>query len=108
MSELAVQHRQRYRPRQQSDPGRRKYSIHPASDRIGGRRKTRREEGRVRKIAPKGPPDGKVVQIDGPRQLSTGEKAVLERLQERRQELEARARELEISGKISSRLQSSG
>jgi len=42
------------------------------------------------------PPDGKVVQIDGPRQLSPGEKAVLERLQERRQELDARARELEI------------
>ncbi|HVG52375.1 MAG TPA: flagellar protein FlbB [Xanthobacteraceae bacterium] len=48
------------------------------------------------KAPPKGPPDGKVAQIDGPRQLSAGEKAVLERLQERRQELDARARELEI------------
>jgi flagellar motility protein MotE (MotC chaperone) len=48
------------------------------------------------KDPPKGQPDGKVVQIDGPRQLSPGEKAVLERLQERRQELDARARELEI------------
>lgn len=45
---------------------------------------------------PKGPPDGKVVPLDGSRQLSPGERAVLERLQERRQELDARARELEI------------
>ncbi|MGZ5829504.1 MAG: MotE family protein [Xanthobacteraceae bacterium] len=44
---------------------------------------------------PKGP-DGKVIQIDGPRPLTPGEKAVLERLQDRRQELDARARELEI------------
>ena len=45
---------------------------------------------------PPGPPDGKVMPIDGPRQLSPGERAVLERLQERRQELDARAREIEI------------
>ena len=45
---------------------------------------------------PKGPPDGKVIPLDGSRQLSPGERAVLERLQERRQELDARARELEI------------
>jgi flagellar motility protein MotE (MotC chaperone) len=52
------------------------------------------------KIGPKEPPpgqsDGKVMSIDGPRQLSAGERAVLERLQERRQELDARAREIEI------------
>jgi flagellar motility protein MotE (MotC chaperone) len=44
---------------------------------------------------PKGP-DGKLIQVDGPRPLTPGEKAVLERLQERRQELDARGRELEI------------
>jgi len=47
-------------------------------------------------LPPNGPPDGKVVPLDGSRQLSPGERAVLERLQERRQELDARARELEI------------
>jgi flagellar motility protein MotE (MotC chaperone) len=45
---------------------------------------------------PLGQPDGKVVPVDGPRQLTPGERAVLERLQERRQELDARAREIEI------------
>lgn len=41
-------------------------------------------------------PDGKLVPLDGPRQLSSGERAVLERLQDRRQELDGRAREIEI------------
>jgi len=39
---------------------------------------------------------GTVIQLDGPRLPSAGERAVLERLQERRQELEGRAREIEI------------
>ncbi len=45
---------------------------------------------------PKGVPDGKLVPLDTPRQLSSGERAVLERLQDRRQEIESRAREIEI------------
>ncbi|HVG51548.1 MAG TPA: flagellar protein FlbB [Xanthobacteraceae bacterium] len=45
---------------------------------------------------PPGPPDGKVIPVDGTRQLSPGERAVLERLQDRRQELDARSREIEI------------
>jgi flagellar motility protein MotE (MotC chaperone) len=45
---------------------------------------------------PKGVPDGKVVPLDSPRQLSEGERAVLERLQGRRQELDSRSREIEI------------
>ena len=45
---------------------------------------------------PKGGPDGKLVPLDTPRQASPGERAVLERLQDRRQELDARAREMEI------------
>lgn len=39
---------------------------------------------------------GTVVPFDGPRMLSAAERAVLERLQERRIELEARARELDV------------
>ena len=45
---------------------------------------------------PKQAPDGKVVPLDAPRQPSPGERAVLERLQDRRQELDARAREIDI------------
>jgi flagellar motility protein MotE (MotC chaperone) len=41
-------------------------------------------------------PDGKVVPLDSPRLPSPGERAVLERLQDRRQELDARSREIEI------------
>jgi flagellar motility protein MotE (MotC chaperone) len=54
------------------------------------------------KPAPANPPaDAKTqgavpVPLDGSRPLSAGERAVLERLHERRQELDARARELEI------------
>lgn len=40
--------------------------------------------------------DGKVVPLDSQRTMSTAERALLERLQERRNELEARARELEM------------
>lgn len=39
---------------------------------------------------------GTVIPLDGGRQLSAGERAILERLHERRQELDARARELDI------------
>ena len=46
--------------------------------------------------APPKQPDGVLVQLDGQRGPSSGERAVLERLQERRQELDARAREIEI------------
>jgi flagellar motility protein MotE (MotC chaperone) len=45
---------------------------------------------------PRPGPDGKVVPLDAPRQPSPGERAVLERLQDRRQELDARAREIDI------------
>lgn len=45
---------------------------------------------------PNSGPDGTVVPLNGPPPLSPGERAVLERLQERRQELEARSRELDI------------
>lgn len=46
--------------------------------------------------APEPKPDGKVVPLDAGRLASAAERALLERLQERRQELEARAREIEI------------
>lgn len=42
------------------------------------------------------PVDGKNVPLDTPRTMSANERALLERLQERRNELEARARELEM------------
>jgi flagellar motility protein MotE (MotC chaperone) len=45
---------------------------------------------------PKAPPDGKLVPLDGGPQPSPGERAVLERLQDRRQELDARSREIDI------------
>jgi flagellar motility protein MotE (MotC chaperone) len=45
---------------------------------------------------PKPGPDGTPVSVDGPRQPSPGERAVLERLQDRRQELDARSREIDI------------
>jgi flagellar motility protein MotE (MotC chaperone) len=45
---------------------------------------------------PKPGPDGTLVPLDGPRLPSAGERAVLERLQDRRQELDARAREIDI------------
>jgi flagellar motility protein MotE (MotC chaperone) len=45
---------------------------------------------------PEAKPDGTVIPLDGGRQLSAGERAILERLHERRQELDARARELDI------------
>jgi len=45
---------------------------------------------------PKGGPDGKLVPLESPRQPSAGERAVLERLQDRRQELDARSREIDI------------
>jgi flagellar motility protein MotE (MotC chaperone) len=45
---------------------------------------------------PKQGPDGTLVPIDGARMPTAGERAVLERLQDRRQELEGRAREIDI------------
>jgi flagellar motility protein MotE (MotC chaperone) len=45
---------------------------------------------------PKAAVGGTVIQLEPGRQLSAGERAILERLHERRQELEARARELDI------------
>jgi flagellar motility protein MotE (MotC chaperone) len=41
-------------------------------------------------------PGGTVIPVDGPGQVSGAERAILERLQERRQELDARANELDI------------
>ncbi len=41
-------------------------------------------------------PDGVVVNLDAPAPVSASERAILERLQSRRQELETRAREVEI------------
>lgn len=46
--------------------------------------------------APEPKPDGTPVSLDAGRLASAAERALLERLQERRQELEARAREIEI------------
>jgi flagellar motility protein MotE (MotC chaperone) len=45
---------------------------------------------------PEKPPDGKVIQLDAKPAPSPSERAILERLQERRQELDARAREIEL------------
>jgi len=42
------------------------------------------------------PPPGTVIPLNGPGQISGAERAILERLEERRQELETRARELDI------------
>lgn len=42
------------------------------------------------------PPDGKVVQLDAKPVASPSERAILERLQERRQELDSRDREIEL------------
>jgi flagellar motility protein MotE (MotC chaperone) len=46
--------------------------------------------------APPPPPDGVPVPLDSARVISPAERAVLERLQERRQELDQRSRELDI------------
>ena len=46
-------------------------------------------------VEPKREPDGTVIQLD-PKPLSAAERAILERLTERRQELEQRARELDV------------
>ena len=45
---------------------------------------------------PEKPPDGKVIQLDTKPAASPSERAILERLQERRQELDARGREIEL------------
>jgi flagellar motility protein MotE (MotC chaperone) len=47
-------------------------------------------------VSPKPTPMGTVVPLDGNRPISAGERAVLERLHERRQELDKRARELDM------------
>jgi flagellar motility protein MotE (MotC chaperone) len=53
-------------------------------------------EGEKPAAAPAAPPEGKPVVLEHMRTISAAERAVLERLQERRQELEQRARELDI------------
>jgi flagellar motility protein MotE (MotC chaperone) len=45
---------------------------------------------------PEKPPDGKVIPVDTKPAPSASERAILERLQERRQELDARGREIEL------------
>ena len=45
---------------------------------------------------PEKPPDGKVIQLDAKPAASPSERAILERLQERRQELDTRGREIEL------------
>lgn len=45
---------------------------------------------------PEKPPDGKVIQLDTKPAPSPSERAILERLQERRQELDTRGREIEL------------
>ena len=47
-------------------------------------------------LKPEKPPDGKVVQLDPKPAPSPSERAILERLQERRQELDTRGREIEL------------
>jgi flagellar motility protein MotE (MotC chaperone) len=59
------------------------------------------EEAEAKKPQPKEPPPdkaagGKLIALDQPRPASPGERALLERLQQRRQELDARARELDM------------
>jgi flagellar motility protein MotE (MotC chaperone) len=46
--------------------------------------------------AAKASPPGTVIQLDGPGEVSGAERAILERLQQRREELDTRARELDI------------
>lgn len=46
--------------------------------------------------APEKPPDGKVIELEIKPAVSPAERAILERLQERRQELESRGREIEL------------
>jgi flagellar motility protein MotE (MotC chaperone) len=55
-----------------------------------------KEEPKEEKKDPAAPPDGKVVVPEPQRSISAGERALLERLQERRQELDARQRELDL------------
>jgi flagellar motility protein MotE (MotC chaperone) len=52
--------------------------------------------GPAAKAPPPPPVDGRVIQLDGAALPSGAERAILERLQQRREELDARARELDI------------
>ena len=90
------------RPRP-SGPGRRKASIFqrakttPPTSRVRCTRSPRRRPPKPAAATPEvAKPDGTVVYPDQTQPVSASERAILERLQARRQELEARAREIDI------------
>lgn len=58
--------------------------------------KPAKPEAKPETVASSEPPDGQVIYPDPGRPVTASERAVLERLQSRRQELEARAREIDI------------
>lgn len=76
-------------------PGREEADITGATH--GEAKEAKKDEEAPKPAAPETRPDGVVLHPeDNPQQVSASEKAILERLQSRRQELEARAREIDI------------
>jgi flagellar motility protein MotE (MotC chaperone) len=67
-----------------------------ASDITGSVEKPKEEPAKPAVAAPEAKPDGKVIYPEQTAPVSASERAILERLQSRRQELEARAREIDI------------
>ena len=63
---------------------------------VHGKEEKKEEPKPAASAEPPPKPDGVVVNMDQPPQVSASERAILERLQARRQELEQRAREVEI------------
>ena len=61
-----------------------------------GAKKEAKPETKPETIAAPEPPDGQVIYPEPGRPVTASERAVLERLQSRRQEIEARAREIDI------------
>src|SRR6202166_2575146 len=67
-----------------------------AADITGSVEKPKEEPAKPAATAPGANPDGKVIYPEPTAPVSASERAILERLQSRRQELEARAREIDI------------
>jgi flagellar motility protein MotE (MotC chaperone) len=67
-----------------------------AADITGSVEKPKDEPAKPAVAAPEAKPDGKVIYPDQTAPVSASERAILERLQSRRQELDARAREIDI------------
>ena len=94
--------------RRRSPPGCRRCSTIPATSPARSpppsprkRRPWRRPDAEKKQPPPEPAPESKAaagtaIALDQPRSASAGERALLERLQERRQELDARARELDL------------